>query len=366
MANSDDSTRAPAHQPPDQLAEVRQRRQQHAGPRPAARRSEPRQATPRDLSPPDGAKRPDRDRRPTGALVAGGLGIDEPAPDDVLDAMTSAPSSPAPPPLAPDDAADARVEEAAERSEACVTDTPDADNWLRHHHERHQPQRIDSSRPRGSAELPIEATRVAAGRKRVPSRRPAKPKANAAGRVGGRRRRDPRSRRVIAVILAAVMLVVAVVVIAEESGGHKARTDRVAAARVLSDGWRGDDPRSSEHPVFSPPVVLTSIHFGRGARSAALLVAKPIHRQPAAVSDAGPSTSSGSAVVAAEQSSDATSPQTTYTSPATATTTPTTSTGSGGGSGSAGSSAGSHSSSTTTTPAWGPTGSLGPGSSPDG
>jgi hypothetical protein len=365
MANSDDSTRAPAHQPPDQLAEVRQRRQQHASPRPTARRSEPRQATPRDPGPPDGAKRPDRDRRLTGALVAGGLGIDDPAPDDVLEAMTNAPSSPAPPLHAPDDAADARVEKAAERSEAYVTDTPDADNWLRHHHERHQPQRIDSSRPRGSAELPTEATRVAAGRKRVPSRRPAKPKATAAEKVDGRRRRHPRSRRVIAVILAAVMLVVAVAVMTED-GGHKARTDRVAAARVLSDGWRGDDPRSSEHPVFSPPVVLTSIHFGRGARSAALLVAKPIHRQPAAVSDAGPSTSSGSAIVATEQSSDATSPQTTYTSPTTATTTPTTSTGSGGGSGSTGSSADSHSSSTTTTPAWGPTGSLGPGSSPDG
>jgi len=170
---------------------------------------------------------------------------------------------------------------------------------------------------------------------------------------------------VIAVILAAVMLLVAVVLIAE-NGGHKARTDRLAAARVLSDGWRGDDPRSSEHPVFSPPVVLTSIQFGRGARSAVLLLAKPIHRQPAAVSDAGPSTASGPVAVAAEQSSAAMSPQTTYTSPATATTTPTTSTGSGGGGGSTGSGADSHSSSTTTTPAWGPTGSLGPGSSPDG
>ena len=168
----------------------------------------------------------------------------------------------------------------------------------------------------------------------------------------------------IAVILAAVVLVVAVVVIAEYGDGHKARTGRLAAARVLSDGWRGDDPRSSEHPVFSPPVVLTSIQFGRGARSAVLLLAKPIHRQPAPVSNTGPS-SSESVTATTDQSSAATSPQTTYTPPATATTTPTSSTGSGGGAGSTGSGASSNSSSTKTTPAYGPAGSLGPGSSPD-
>jgi hypothetical protein len=375
MANSDDSIRPPAQQLPDQLAEVRQRRQTHAGPRPSARRSTPQKSISRDPSPPDGVKGPDRERRLTGAMVNGGLGIDEPAPDDVLDAVTGAPTSPAAPPMAsgttPDDAVDARVDMAAESAGTHITDAPDADNWLRHHHQRRQPQRNEPSRPRGSAELPTEPTRAARGRKRVPARPLARPKATATGKTGGRSRR-PAIRWVIAIVLAMAVLVVAVVVIAENSGE---RTGRLTAAQVLSDGWHGADPRSSEHPVYPEPVELRPARLGAAALTASRYVARRIHHPSAPVSTARSSASSASAPAAsADQPSEVTpAPETTYTPPpATTTTAPTPSTGSGGGGsstssgGSSTSSGGSSSSaSSKTTPAYGPTGSLGPGSSPD-
>ncbi len=371
MATSDDSIRPPAQQLPDQLAEVRQRRQKHSGPRPAARRSQPLQTTSRDPSPPDDVKRPDRDRRPTGALVTGGLGIDELAPDDVLDAMTGASTSRVPPPMAPDTTAEdlvgARIDKSATDVKALATDAPDADNWLRHHHERHQPQRADLIRPRGSAELPTEPTRAARGGKRVSARQLASPKATVAEKIGGRSRRRSTHRWVIAIVPAVAVLVVSVVVIANITGGHKSRPGRLTVARVLSDGWRGGDPRSSERAVYPEPVAFRSARVGAAAVNARRFVAKPVHRPSAPVSAASSSTSSGSVEAASsDQPSEVTSaPHTTYTPPSvTATTTPAPSTGSGGGSGSTGSGS-SSSSSTKKTPAYGPAGSLGPGSSPD-
>jgi len=186
-------------------------------------------------------------------------------------------------------------------------------------------------------------------------------------------------RRAGLVGLAGLGAVIAAVVIAtavlSNSGSPSARTHASShSATMQSASFAGQDPRAIEHPKPPPPQLRAQAleKLGTGAMKAAAVVKRRPHHSaasPAVASAAASETTTieQPAETTTDQPAETTStPSYTPTQTTPVETTPTTTPAppSGGSSSNGGGS--SSNSSSSKTPDYGPTGALGPGSSPDG
>ena len=372
MANSDNSSPPPV-EPVDQLAELRRKRGSNPG-RPPAPRSSRRPTTDSDRNRFTGA-----DALNGAGPLGAGLGpyLDFDDVDDALDAITTererTPTATSE--LEASDATsstdiDSQLETAVTRANDDIRD------GLRHHHERERTRNPASTTPHGSADLEPQPKRAA---RRQPSARANKPRRSSRGTATRAIRRTPRRVRWLACV-AATAVVAAVVVIATTTGPSgsthgnsqlQAGVSGVAgvhhATSELHAGSQGMDPRSTERTKAPPPQLHAHALANLGV---AALTAAPFlkrrhphhHATHASVSTTPVEPSQPSETTTYQPAETTTTPS--YT-PTTTSTTPAPTSG-GGGSSSGGGSGTGNSSSANKTPDYGPTGALGPGSSPDG
>lgn len=184
----------------------------------------------------------------------------------------------------------------------------------------------------------------------------------------------PRPGRRLAIAAAVVVFAAAAVVgvVGTSTGSHpRAKAAAASLGNPALPLGVGADPRATEHPVFLPPVSRDIGQLGQAVRFAMALIARPRDHHHAPTPDATASIAASSTDQPAETD---TTPESTYTAPTTTSapvettpapteTTPSPSTGNSGGSSGGGS---SFRSATNKTPDYGPTGALGPGSSPNG